>query len=209
MQQSLIMAGMLAATLALTACNADRTPADQPSAAGSSASASAIDNVVDRAMDHAGAEMRTRNISISGHKGASGLARAQITPQGDLLIEGKAVTITADQRALLLDYRARVEDIATQGMAIGKEGAALGMHAAAEALKGAFSGQSEAQIQQHVEAQTAGIKQSALALCERLPGLLAAQQKLAAALPAFAPYATMTENDITNCRNGARDDSHS
>src|SRR5574337_1250848 len=127
MQQSLIMAGMLAATLALTACNADRAPADQPSAASSSASASAIDNVVDRAMDHAGAEMRKRNISISGHNGASGVARAQITPQGDLLIEGKAVPITADQRTMLLDYRARVEDIATQGMAIGKEGAALGM----------------------------------------------------------------------------------
>lgn len=203
MHQPLIMAGVLAATLALAACNADRAPAGTPAAATSSASASLIDHVVDRAMDHAGDEMRKRNISISGHDGANGPARAQITPQGDLLIDGKAVPIDAAQRAMLLDYRARVEDIAAQGMAIGKQGAALGMHAAADAIVGAFTGQSEAQIQQHAEAQAAGIKQSALALCERLPGLLAAQQKLAAALPAFAPYATMTGHDIESCRNGA------
>jgi len=205
MHQSPLIAAMLAVALALTACNADRAPADK-SAAASSSSASAIDNVIDRAMDLAGDEMRKRNISISGHNGTNRAARAEITPQGDLLIEGKAVPIDAAQRAMLLDYRAQVEAIAAQGMAIGKEGAALGMHAAAEALKGAFAGQSDAEIQQHVEAQAAGIKQSALALCERMPALLAAQQKLAAALPAFAPYATMTGHDIESCRNGARKD---
>lgn len=208
MHQSPLIAAMLAAALLLTACNADRAPADK-SAAASPSSASAIDNVIDRAMDHAGDEMRKRNISISGRKGAGDVARAQITPQGDLLIEGKAVPINAAQRAMLLDYRTQVEAIATQGMAIGKEGAALGMQAAAEALKGAFSGQSQAEIEQRVEAQTSGIKRSALALCERMPALLAAQQKLAAALPAFAPYATMTEHDIESCREGARGDSHS
>lgn len=203
MHQPLIMAGMLAATLALAACNADRAPAGTPAASASSTSAGLIDNAIGRAMDRAGDEMRKRNISISGHKGANGPAQAQISPQGDLLIDGKAVPIDAAQRAMLLDYRARVEDIAAQGMAIGKQGAALGMHAAADAIVGAFAGQSEAEIQQHAEKQADGIKQAALGLCERMPGLLAAQQKLAAALPAFAPYATMTGHDIESCRNGA------
>lgn len=37
-------------------------------------------------------------------------------------------------------------------------------------------------------------------ICDRLPGLYKAQQDLAAALPAFQPYASMDEGDAEDCR---------
>jgi hypothetical protein len=37
-------------------------------------------------------------------------------------------------------------------------------------------------------------------ICDRLPGLYKAQQDLAAALPAFQPYASMDEGDVEDCR---------
>ncbi|MGH8235108.1 MAG: hypothetical protein ACREPU_13080 [Rhodanobacteraceae bacterium] len=154
-------------------------------------------------MDRASEKLRTENITISDRDDTGSLPKAQITPQGDLLIAGNAVSITPAQRSMLLDYRRQVVAIATQGMAIGKQGAALGMHAAGEALAGVFSGKSKEQIQQQVQAQASGIKRSAARLCARLPGLMTSQQKLAASLPEFRPYATMTQKNIDDCRKDA------
>ena len=36
-------------------------------------------------------------------------------------------------------------------------------------------------------------------LCTRLPPLLATQNQLAASLPEFKPYASMTQTDIDDC----------
>lgn len=202
MYKTSIMAGALAAVLALGACSANHAPDEAAPASAKSASGSLISGIVDHALDRAAEKLRTQDITVSGRNHA--LPKAQITPQGDLLIGGKAVPVTAEQRQMLLDYRARVVDIATQGMTIGKQGAALGMQAAEEALAGALSGKSDAQVRERVEARTSGIKQAAVTLCDRMPGLLAAQQKLAAALPAFEPYASMTAHDIDDCRDGVR-----
>ena len=43
------------------------------------------------------------------------------------------------------------------------------------------------------------IRAAALQLCKLMPGLMASQQKLATAMPAFQPYATMTQKDIDDC----------
>lgn len=202
MHKTSIMPGVFAAMLALSACSANHAPDEAAPAGAKSASASLVGGIVDHAMDRASAKLRNQNITVSSHDDA--LPKAQITPQGDLLIGGQAVQVTAAQRQLLLDYRARLVDIATQGMAIGKQGAALGMQAAGEAIAGAFAGKSDAQIHQQVDTQTSGIRQAALTLCNHLPELMAAQQRLAAALPAFKPYATMTAHDITDCHADAR-----
>jgi hypothetical protein len=77
------------------------------------------------------------------------------------------------------------------------------MHATGAALTAMFSGESEQQVRQQVEAQTSGIRQAALKICDRLPPLMAEQQKLAADVPAFKPYATMTQKDIDDCRKGS------
>lgn len=201
MYKRLIMVGALAAALALTACNADQAPTARAPAGATSAPLPIIGNAVSRALDRASEKLRTENITVSNHDGSDTLPKAQITPQGDFVVGDKTVPVTVAQRKMLLDYRERLMAIATQGIAIGKQGAALGMRAAGDALAGAFSGQSDTQIRQQMEARTSGIKQAAATLCDQLPALLTSQQQLAAALPAFKPYATMTAHDINDCHD--------
>ena len=100
--------------------------------------------VIAEAMTDVSAEvdqaLATENISISDDNDRT---EAEITPQGDLLIDGRKVEVTPAQRALLLEYRGQVAGIAKA------------MHAT--------------------------------------------QQALAAALPEFKPYATMTQDDVDDC----------
>lgn len=213
----------LALTAALlSACGSGNAPASTASATTSASSTSSvIASVVDHALDRADAKLRTGNITISGNDGivvmsgdgssdhhASGLPKAQITPQGDLLIRDKPAAITPAQREMLLAYRQQLIDIGTQGIAIGKQGAALGVHATSAALAAVFSGKSEQQVRQQVEAQTSGIRAAAAKLCDRMPALMASQQQLAADLPAFRPYAQLTPAKIKQCRKDALHDSN-
>ncbi|HEU0276720.1 MAG TPA: hypothetical protein VFQ95_02695 [Rhodanobacteraceae bacterium] len=159
--------------------------------------------MVDHALDKAKADLATRNITISNDDGEP---KAVITPHGDLLIDGKAVSLTPAQHAEMLAYRKQLVEIARAGIAIGKQGATLGMSAASDAIAGAFSGRSEQQIRQHVEAKAAGIRVAAAKICDRLPAVLATQQKLASDVPAFKPYADLTPAKIAACREHALHD---
>jgi hypothetical protein len=109
------------------------------------------------------------------------------------------VAATPAQQTLLLDYRKQIVGIAETGIDIGNQGAVLGINAAREALWGAFSGKNEKDIEAAIKPQTDKIQAAAAKLCLRLPDLLSAQQKLAAAMPAFRPYATMQQKDIDDC----------
>ena len=134
-------------------------------------------------------------MSLSGSEGA---AKAEITPEGDLLIDGKPVTITTEQRQMLVTHRKLLATLAINGMEIGLKGVDLAGEAIGEAVKGVFTGDTES-IEKKVEAKAEKIEASAKALCEQLPLLMASQEKLAASLPEFKPYATMTADDIKDC----------
>jgi len=218
--RKLSMLCIASTAVVLTACSSGNAPASPTSSeASASSTPSLIADVVDHALDRAETKLRTQNITISGNDGivvlsdtspddnrASRLPMAQITPQGDLLISDKPVAITPAQRVMLLDYRQQLIEIGAQGIAIGKQGAALGMNAASEAIAGAFSGKPEQEIRRHIEAKTSGIREAAAKLCDRLPAMMATQQKLATDVPAFKPYATMTQQDIVDChRNTLKD----
>ena len=217
---SLLCIASTAAVLA--ACGSGNTPASAAMAVASASSTpSMIASVVDHALDRAENKLRNENITISGNDDivvfsdtnsddnrTSTLPKAQITPQGDLLIGDKPAALTSAQRAMLLDYRQQLIDIGAQGIAIGRQGAALGVNAASEAIAGAFSGKPEQEIRQRVEAKATGIREAAAKLCDRMPALRASQQKLAAALPAFKPYATLTPEKIDECRKDALHDDH-
>jgi hypothetical protein len=196
----------IAASLAvLTACGAGQAPTtDQATAAAASSTSQSIAAAVDRAMDKASVELATKNITVSNDDDRA--PKAEITPQGDFLIAGKPVSLTPDQRRQMLAYRQQLIDIAKRGIAIGKQGAALGIHAASAAIAAAFSGESEQQVRQRVEAQTTSIRQAAAQICDRLPALRDSQQKLAAELPAFRPYADLTPAKIDECRTDALHD---
>lgn len=177
--------------LPLAACGEGGSPS---TASKTAAETESIGQKVQAATDKARTEMAKGNINISDEHNN----KAEITPQGDLLINGQAVTIDAQQRALLLDYRRQVEKLAGAGMDIGVAGAQLGVKAAGEALRGVFSGNTEG-IEAKVNAEADKIKEQAQTLCRLLPEMMAKQQALAAVLPAFKPYATMDQSDIDDC----------
>ena len=184
----------------LSACGQKPAPATSNDAAATAGDAAAattrLGQKVREATEKAREKMATSNISVS--EGASTLPKAEITPQGDLLIGGKQVTINEQQRALLLQHRANVTAVALAGMEIGVQGADLGMRAAGEAIKGIFNGNT-GEIEKKIEAEAEKMKLSAAKLCEKLPALKDSQQALAAAIPEFKPYANMKQADVDGC----------
>lgn len=196
-QTSLVTTSLLLACLTLAGCSKpdQSAPADSDSSSGV---ATAIGKTVRKATAKAQAKLATQNIGVSS--GDSNLPKAEISPQGDLLIDGKRIAIDEAQRALLLKHRANVVAVAEAGIEIGVQGADLGAKAAGEALKGIFSGNTD-QIERRVEAEADKIKAAALKLCDLLPPMQASQQALAAAVPEFVPYATMDQSDIDDCRS--------
>lgn len=193
-----VLTAVFGALSLLSACGSDQPPA---SAAKQSAAKqeekSVVSQAVSKAVTEARNEIRDGNITVSSD--GNNKPKAEITPKGDFLVDGKPVAINAEQRALLLEYRGHIAGVAESGMEIGMQGADLATKAMGEAFKGFFNGKSEKEIEQSVEAEAAKIKASAAKLCARLPAVMASQQKLAAAVPEFKPYATMTQKDLDDC----------
>jgi len=131
---------------------------------------------------------------------ADGLPAASISAEGVLSIDGTPLPLTPQQQALALQYRQQIQAIAAEGMQIGLQGAELGVGAAASALGGVISGKDAGQIEAEVQDKAAGLRQAAAQLCDRLPALVQAGQALAAAVPEFAPYATVTGKSVEQCR---------
>ncbi|MFC0679257.1 hypothetical protein ACFFGH_15585 [Lysobacter korlensis] len=190
----------LLATAMLSACAQPSNPA---SAAAGQPADGTIARAVDEAVTEARREIHEGNITLSND--GPGGAKAEITPQGDFLIDGRKVGVTPAQRALLLEHRSRVAAVAEAGMQVGLKGAELATIAMKEAARGLLSGDSTS-VEAKVEAEAAKIQGSALQLCGHLPALLASQQKLAAALPEFKPYATMTQADVDDCKADVKKD---
>ena len=202
--------------LALAAC--DRGPADPPATGATPpASGGFLGRKIDAALVEAAERIRHENIDLErftvrvgggsvrlgGNDRDASLPPAEITPQGELLIDGAAVAVADPAaKAALQDYRREVESIAIAGIEIGRQGVGIGLEAAGEALRGVFSGNA-ADIEAKVKARTGGIEQAALALCDRMPALLRAEQAAAAAVPEFTPYARMTQADVDDCREDA------
>jgi len=169
-------------------------------------------------MAQAREELRTGNLeldnslSFSGkdHKGDrhrrnKDLPPAEITPQGDLLVDGKPVDVDARQRQQLLAYREQVIAIALSGIDIGERGAeaALDMmdRSWVSLVFGALTGSLERRVERMVKQQ---IQPAVMAICAGLPAVMASQQRLASTLPAFQPYANLEQADVDNCERDVR-----
>lgn len=224
MKTHTIAIGILASALLLplTACSRSGQDSASSGTAGDIAqaakeaheqtSSSVIAAEVRKGIEQAKKELVSKDISLGSIHVGSGpkphddsRPKAVITPQGTLVIAGKPVEATAEQHAMLLDYRQQIIGIAEAGMDIGAQGADLGVSAAKQALWGAFTGKSDKEIEASIKPQTERIQAAAMALCKRMPDMLVSQQKLAAAMPAFKPYATMTQKDVDDCGKDMKD----
>ena len=199
----------------LAACDRAAPPAANSPASTAAANGqpeTVLGKTVASAIDKARHELETGNLDLGngpnidiGSHGrhfnigkASDGSKAQLTPQGDLIIEGKTVPVTPEQRALLLDYRRQVIGIAETGMAIGVKGADLAGKAVLDTFTGLMHGDTDG-ASKRIDAESKRIEAEAKQICTQLPAMLSAQQRLAAALPAFKPYANMTHEDIDDC----------
>jgi hypothetical protein len=213
MKSTLPMLGLsLALMLALAACGPSEPAGggnDATQAQGEidkTASPSFLSAEIQKGMENAKQELATKDIDVDSvhigngpHRQRVAGPHAVITPQGELVIAGQPVKATPEQHAMLLDYRQQIVGIAEAGMDIGASGASLGTSAAKQAIWGALTGKSDKEIEAAIKPQTDQIQAAAARLCKRMPDLLASQQKLAAAMPEFRPYATMTRQDIDDC----------
>lgn len=184
---------LLACLVLLGACSRDATPAAQAPADG--AADSALGRTLGKVAEKVRTKLEHQNITLSS---SNAEAKAEITPQGDLLIDGKKVATDEAQRTLLLEYRAGIIAVATAGTDIGMKGADFGLRAAGKALRGVFSGNSD-EIEAEIEADARAFEAQARKICEHLSPMLETQQQLAAQLPEFRPYATMDQSDIDDC----------
>ena len=189
---------LLACLALLGGCNRNEPPAAQAPADGSA------DTALGRTLGKVAEKVRTKleneNITLSSSDAA---VKAEITPQGDLLIDGKKVATDEAQRTLLLEYRAGIIAVAAAGTDIGMKGADFGLRTAGKALRGVFSGNGD-QVEAEIEADAREFEAQARKICEHLAPLLETQQQLATQLPEFRPYATMDQSDIDDCLDDTR-----
>jgi len=168
-------------------------------------SACATFRTADRDLDAASRQIAAGDMTLTAADD-SGVPKAAITPQGDFLVAGKPVDITPQQRKEVLAYRAQYIDIAQQGIAIGHEGVEVGRHAMVPMMFASLFGAPEKTIDANMDKRLAGVRAATAKLCDQMPALMAAQQQLAADLPAFEPYAALTRKKIEDCRQDALHD---
>lgn len=170
---------------------------------------------VRRDMAHERARLDSDNLSLDGLRfGRSdersdaqrpALPKGEITPSGDLLVDGKPVAIDTDQRRQLLDYRAQVLALARLGIDAGERAALQAIDATDVSLfrliVGGMSGSLERRVDASVRRE---LQPTVLQICRRLPPLRIAQQALAASVPAFRPYATLRDDNAADCERDVR-----
>lgn len=158
-------------------------------------------------------ELTTGNIDVArslrpgqaSEEAASALPTAEITPDGDFLVDGEAVAVNAAQRRQLLDYRGRVIAIGLAGIDIGERSAQLAIDAVDRGVFSLMVAAMTGSLERQLEKQIAtAVESDVRAICARLPALYASQQRLADSLPAFRPYATMTVDEASDCERQVR-----
>ncbi|MEN1926879.1 hypothetical protein WCE55_10510 [Luteimonas sp. MJ293] len=132
-------------------------------------------------------------------------AKAEITPDGDFLIDGVTVAVDGRQRLDLLAYRGQVIDIALAGMDIGEQAALAAIDSVDRGLfrlmVSALSGRLERDIEKTV---TGLVEPVVLQICDSLPALYGSQQRLAGSVAEFGPYATLDPDEIRDCEADVR-----
>ncbi|MEP6908004.1 MAG: hypothetical protein ABI858_08510 [Pseudoxanthomonas sp.] len=135
------------------------------------------------------------------------LPAAQITPKGDLLINGEAVAINNQQRLQLLDYRGQVLELARIGIDGGEKAAMAALDATDVSLFSLIVGGLSGSLERRVESS---VKQHVVPLvrqiCRRLPQVLESQQRLSTSLAQFRPYASLESDDIKDCEREVLDE---
>ncbi|MBS0375053.1 MAG: hypothetical protein JSR73_10780 [Proteobacteria bacterium] len=143
--------------------------------------------------NHGSLSIRDGAVAIDGPGG-----EARVSPAGDLTIAGQPVTVDDAQRHSLAAFYAASQSFIEQAKSVGKAGADVGAAAASSVVGGLVKGDMS-EVKSKVEAKAEVVKAAAAELCTGLETLRGAQEAVAAGLPAFRPYVTITADDSRRC----------
>lgn len=128
---------------------------------------------------------------------ATGSREARISPRGELSVDGRRVRVTAKDRDDLIRYNVTMHWLEDRAVDLGLQGAGLAVAALGEALAAVLSGDEEG-VERRVEARAERIKDDARELCLEVRRLERVQDRLAASVAAFRPFAVM-ELEADDC----------
>jgi hypothetical protein len=121
-------------------------------------------------------------------------SRAKIDPTGDLKIRGKEVPVTEAQRQLLVQYSQNLLEMEKRGEVAKRQAWRMAGGILVTALHDLFTGASD------TEKAAKPLKDQFLELCDDVKAERMVQDQISDALPAFRPYAVISEHDTEhNC----------
>lgn len=125
--------------------------------------------------------------------GAGGV-EGNLDAAGNLMIDGRTVTVDTNQREQLQRYYQGARSVREHGIATGKAGAAVAMQSLKSAAAHITGGNGE-QADADLNSTTSRIDQEASKICLDLQQVMAAQGSLATSLDAFKPFADIVHDD--------------
>ncbi len=157
----------------------------------------------------------TEHISTSGGRGTfaikgttvrisvPGRSNASVHESGRLVIGGRAIALTPSEQTLARQYYQHALGISAAGSATGEAGGRLGVDIVGSLFSALWQGNS-AVIQRTAHQGSAQVRADVRALCDQMAELATAQNALADAVAAFAPYRIVRHRDVEQCIRGAK-----
>jgi hypothetical protein len=133
----------------------------------------------------------------------SGREPAFVTTHGHLVIgktDADEVPTNEDQKTALAAYNKAANTMIDKGIEVGVEGAHFAADAIGTVIKDAVDGKTK-DIEKDVKKGAEPLKSKAYELCDQLDSWRQAQNEVAKLIPAFEPYAIITDADITKCHD--------
>jgi hypothetical protein len=155
----------------------------------------------------------TNHISTSNRRGTfaikgtavritvPGESNAYVHASGRLIIARRAVALTPSEQTLAQQYYQHARGISAAGVAAGEAGGQLGVDVVGSLFSALWQDNSSV-IERTAHQGSAKVRSDVRALCEQMAQLAAAQNALAAAVVAFAPYRIVHRSDVARCMRG-------
>ena len=142
------------------------------------------------------------NITMSGDDvviTARDDSEARISPDGDLSIRDKRVTVTGDQRRLLRQYSQGIVAIEHKGMEIGRQAVAMVGGMVGTLVTDLLNSDGDKKLDADMKQKAEPLDKAALEICNEVKAQKALQDEITADIPAFKPYAVIQKDTDEDC----------
>lgn len=126
---------------------------------------------------------------------------AHITTSGLLIVDGKTIPVTDQDKIRLMQYNNTVKDIEDRGIKLGMDATGFALDVVADVIGDLLSGESEEEIDKHADARADKFKLKALPICRDVHTLKQIQDTLSADIQSFKPFAVIEGRDADDCEH--------